>query len=369
MVQPIAHSMMVSACVGFALISVGCADPQWARGWALFECFGSAGIRIHSEGTKYWVVAGPERTGSDPPDGLWVPQWHVPSDVKVSSLRDGGADLSASGQLAVAWRYDCVDIYDVHSGSRSGQIPCRAVAVAWSNDGEKLAYLAQAADGDIRTGEFYLSICNEEFDETSRWPLRFGPRRQGPLGWGDAWALSWDSADCVVVVSTRSIPPAERPWQTVLVNLQTGHMIETEHGDAHCVGAAQVVACKEKTLSTGATVRELVLLRIEGDRLVEEGRLPGRMPVADSRPREGVYLVWQEPAWWELWAPKGYKLELRKVGSPERVRDRFWAQAGVVLVPSEQIIPLLPDGLASEVTVGTALAGSHLHRSICAASP
>ena len=317
-------------------LACGCATPDWARHWAVAECFSSAGVRIQGQGKRYWHVAGADENRPHPGDGTWSPAWRFPSDMSRTCIDAGGAELSQTGQLAVAWRYRRIEVYNFATGQSLAKIPCRAVAVGWSNDGTRLAYLTQPDGATVRTQEFDLKIWSLAQGETASWRVRFGSIGKPPWMYVNAFAISWDTDDRLISVSTRTIPLTPRPWQCIVIDVETGPLCDCAYADAFFVGPALLVACERVATGHPWDERVLVLLRVDGTRLVCEKQLPGRMPAAASRPEAGVYLVWQEPPWWEYWAAKGYSLEMRNVNDTQCVRDHFWAQAeSVTLVRPE----------------------------------
>jgi hypothetical protein len=156
----------------------------------------------------------------------------------------------------------------------------------------------------------------------------------------NAFTISWDADDRFIAVSTRSIPRTARPWQCIVFAVEKGPICEYPYADVFFIGSGRLVACARKESTSGWHERELLLLKVQENALVEEQVLPGRMPAAASRPDEGVYLVWQEPPWWELWTPKGYWLELRKIDRVRSVRNLFFAEAtSLTLVRSHLALP------------------------------
>lgn len=322
----------------------GCATPEWARDWALVECFWCAGVRINLDGLSYWYVQGNRgfphvyRNGTLPP-------WRFPDDIVESGcIEPGGGELSQRGQLAVAWRYRRVEVYDFKTGASLAQIPCRAVAVGWSNDGTRLVYLARPDGAPVDAQDFDVTLWSPAEGHLASWRVRFGSDVPPPWPWGvvNAFAISWDAHDRFFAVSTRSIPWTPWLWRTFVFDAERGLICECPYADAFFVGPGQLIACEKKKTLLGWHEREVLSLRIEGDALVKEKKLPGRMPVAASRPDEGVYLIWEKPPWFELWVPKGLTLGLRKVDSADCVRDRFFGEAKSLTLIRANLVPPLP---------------------------
>lgn len=327
----------------------GCATPDWARDWALVECFPQSGVRISLDHMSYWYVSGSRydphvyRNGTRPP---W--RFPEPEDREGAPIDPGGGELSQRGQLAVAWRYRRVEVFDFKTGASLTRIPCRAIAVGWSNDGTRLAYLAQPDGGSVETQDFDVHIWSPDEGQLASWRVRFGSIGPPPWHWGvNAFTINWDAQDQYFAVSTRSLPLGPRPWQTVVFEVERGPVCEYPYADAFFVGPGLLVACDKTKTIWGRRTRELLLLRVQGDALVREKTLIGRMPVAASRPEEGIYLIWEEPPWWELWVPKGLTLGLRKIDSGQEVRDRFFGEANSLTLIRSDLVPPLPNGPAT----------------------
>jgi hypothetical protein len=269
-----------------------CSGCVTCHEWAIVETGLLDGVRVHLEEGCAYVVGGDPRFAHYWAHG-GLPPWRLePLVVGPKWPHVVGGSLSRAGFLAVARLDSGIEIFEFTTGRKVATILGKPLAIAWSNNGEILAYLEESAAWSGDPARLSLTLRSSWKEVIGRWDVPFDP--PSDPAYCDRFALSWNDDDSAVVASTRASPSSKMPARCALVSRTNGRLCTHPGSDAYFVGHDLLL------LTNNGRPGHIWLMRYTDDRLEKVRRIPGGWSVAASDSVSGLFVTWQSAPWWEL---------------------------------------------------------------------